>query len=83
MNNGILIIEAMSPSFNANTGDYSVGVAGYKIENGKRGNAVSEITIAGNMLDIFKNIIAGNDLEGKSAMDCPSLLIDGMTIAGS
>lgn len=83
MNNGILIIEAMSPSFNANTGDYSVGVAGYKIENGKRGSAVSEITIAGNMLDIFKNIIPGNDLEGKSAMDCPSLLIDGMTIAGS
>lgn len=83
MGNGLFIIEAMSPSFNPNTGDYSVGVAGIEIINGEKAGAISEITIAGNMTQIFASLIPANDLEGKSAIDCPSLLIDGMTIAGS
>ena len=83
MGNGLFIIEAMSPSFNPNTGDYSVGVAGMEIINGEKAGAISEITIAGNIIDMFANLIPANDLEGKSAIDCPSLLIDGMTIAGS
>ena len=82
-NNGLLVCEAMSPSFNPNTGDYSVGVSGRRIENGELTSPVSEITIAGNMKDIFKNITQANDLENKSAIDCPSLLIDGMIIGGS
>lgn len=82
-NNGLLVCEAMSPSFNPNTGDYSVGVSGRRIENGELTSAISEVTIAGNMKDIFKNITPANDLENKSAIDCPSLLIDGMIIGGS
>ncbi len=82
-NNGLLVSEAMSPSFNPNTGDYSVGVSGRIINNGELGAPVSEITIAGNMKEIFKNITQANDLENKSAIDCPSLLIDGMIIGGS
>lgn len=82
-NNGLLVSEAMSPSFNANTGDYSVGVSGRRIENGELTTPVSEITIAGNMKDIFRNITQANDLEDKSAIDCPSLLIDGMIIGGA
>ena len=81
--NGILVTEAMSPSFNANNGDYSVGVAGKEIVNGKLGRPVSEITIAGNVKDIFKTMIAADDNENKSAVDCPSLLIPMMTIAGA
>lgn len=81
-NNGIFVTETMSPSFNSNTGDYSVGVSGFKIENGVLTHAVNEITIAGNLLEIFKTIIAGNDLEGKGSTDCPSLLIENMMIAG-
>lgn len=82
-NNGLLVTEAMSPSFNPNNGDYSVGVAGFKIENGKIGAPVNEITIAGNMLDIFKSIIVCNDNEYKSSLDCSSILIPNMTIAGA
>lgn len=83
MGNGLLVVEAMSPSFNPNTGDYSVGVAGIEIVNGAKAGAVNEITIAGNMADMFASLIQANDLEQKSAIDCPSVLIDGMTIAGS
>lgn len=82
-NNGVFVTEAMSPSFNPNNGDYSVGVSGFMIENGFITFPVSEITIAGNILGIYKSIMVANDLEGKSSLDCPSILIDAMTIAGA
>ncbi|MBN8649689.1 MAG: TldD/PmbA family protein, partial [Caulobacterales bacterium] len=82
-NNGVFVTEAMSPSFNPNNGDYSVGVSGFMIENGQITYPVSEITIAGNILTIYKSLIAANDLENKSALDCPSLLLEAMTIAGA
>ncbi|WP_240007913.1 TldD/PmbA family protein [Pseudaquidulcibacter saccharophilus] len=81
--NGLLVTEAMSPSFNPNNGDYSVGVSGFEIVNGQKTGPVSEITIAGNVKDIFKTIIAADDNEHKSSIDCPSLLIPTMTIAGA
>lgn len=81
--NGIFVTEAMSPSFNPNNGDYSVGISGFMIENGELSFPISEITIAGNIIDIYKSIIVANDLEGKSALDCPSILIESMTIAGA
>ena len=64
------------------TGDYSRGASGYWIENGKLAYPVSELTVAGNLADIFKNIIPANDLERRHGMDSPSLLINGLTIAG-
>jgi PmbA protein len=80
---GLLVIETLSPSFNANTGDYSVGVSGMWFENGKIVRPVNEITVAGNMLDIYATMIPGNDNQGRSSLDCPSLLIPSMTIAGA
>jgi PmbA protein len=80
---GLLVIETLSPSFNPNTGDYSVGVAGQWFENGVIVRPVHEITVAGNMLDIYAGLIPGSDNQGRSSLDCPSLLIPAMTIAGA
>ncbi len=80
---GLMVIETLSPSFNANTGDYSVGVSGLWFENGVVVRPVNEITVAGNMLEIFATLIPGNDNQGRSSLDCPSLLIPSMTIAGA
>lgn len=80
---GLVVIETLSPSFNANTGDYSVGVSGLWFENGKVLRPVNEITVAGNMLEIYASLIPGNDNQGRSSLDCPSLLIPSMTIAGA
>ena len=79
---GLLITEMFGPSLNSNTGDYSVGVSGYKIESGMRSFPVSEITIAGNLAALYKTMIPGNDLKMDSATCAPSLLCEGLTIAG-
>jgi len=83
MGEGLLITEMFGPSVNANTGDYSVGVAGFKIENGQTSHPVSEITIAGNLLEMYKTLIPANDLIFDAATVAPSLLTQGLTIAGS
>lgn len=83
MGNGLLITEMFGPSLNSNTGDYSVGVAGFKIENGVRAFPVSEITIAGNLVEIYKTLIPANDLIYNRSTIAPSLLCEGITIAGS
>ena len=83
MNEGVLITEMFGPSLNSNTGDYSVGVAGIKIEKGERAFPISEITIAGNLKDAFKTIIPGNDLRMDGSTNAPSLLVEGLTVAGS
>jgi len=83
MGEGLLITEMFGPSLNANTGDYSVGVAGFKIENGQTSHPVSEITIAGNLLEMYKTLIPANDLIFDAATVAPSLLTQGLTIAGS
>lgn len=83
MGNGVLITEMFGPSLNSNTGDYSVGVAGVKIENGERAYPISEITIAGNLNEAFKTIIPANDIRFDGATNAPSLLVEGLTVAGS
>lgn len=83
MHEGLLITEMFGPSINANTGDYSVGVAGFKIENGQKAYPVSEITIAGNLLEMYKTIIPANNLIFDASTVAPSLLSQGLTIAGS
>ena len=79
---GLLITEMFGPSLNSNTGDYSVGVAGFKIENGLAAYPVSEITIAGNLLEMYKTLIPANDLVFDAATVAPSILTEGLTIAG-
>ncbi len=80
---GFLISEMFGPSLNSNTGDYSVGVSGYKIENGQRGFPVSEVTIAGNLREMFKTMIPANDLKLDGATNAPSILCEGLTLAGA
>ena len=66
------------------TGDYSRGASGLWIENGELTYPVQEITIAGNLKEMFLNITAiGNDLEFRGSTASPTLRIDGLTIAGS
>jgi len=83
MGEGLFITEMFGPSLNSNTGDYSVGIAGFAIENGERTYPVSEVTIAGNLLDMFKTITAADDLIMDSPVTCPSLLVESMVIAGA
>ncbi|MEM1410707.1 MAG: metallopeptidase TldD-related protein, partial [Pseudomonadota bacterium] len=62
---------------------FSVGCAGYAIENGEVAYPVSEITIAGNLLEMWANLQAGNDLYRRGSVNAPTLLIEHMTIAGN
>jgi PmbA protein len=79
---GLLVVETFSPSLNPNTGDYSVGVAGFWFENGQRAFPVSEVTVAGNLKDMYARMVPGGDLDRRGGIDAPSLLIDDLTIAG-
>jgi PmbA protein len=81
---GLYVTETMGFGVNLVTGDYSQGAAGMWIENGELAYPVEEITIAGNLKDMYKNISAiGNDLVFRTAIAAPTLRIEGMTIAGS
>lgn len=83
MQRGLLVTELIGHGVNIVTGDYSRGAVGYWIENGEIQFPVHEITIAGNLRDMLRNIVAiGNDLEKRSAIWTGSVLIDGMTVAG-
>ncbi len=80
---GLYVTELMGQGVNMVTGDYSRGASGLWIENGQLTFPVQEITIAGNLEQMFQNITAiGNDLEFRSSVASPTLLVDGMTIAG-
>ncbi len=80
---GLYIIDLLGFGVNLVTGDYSRGATGIWIENGELTYPVEEITVAGNLGDMLNNISEiGNDLEFRSAVSCPTLRIDGMTIAG-
>jgi PmbA protein len=81
---GLYVTEVMGFGVNLVTGDYSQGAAGLWIENGELAYPVEEITIAGNLKDMYRNISAiGNDLHFRSSSAAPTLRIEGMTIAGS
>ena len=79
---GLLVTSMFGPSLNANTGDWSAGVSGFWFENGEIAYPVNEITVAGNLIDLYSRIVPGSDLEFRRASNSPSLLIDGVTIAG-
>jgi PmbA protein len=81
---GLYVTSLMGFGVNVVTGDYSRGATGLWIENGQLTYAVEEVTIAGNLAGMLKNVSAiGNDLVFRGAVASPTLRIDGMTIAGA
>jgi PmbA protein len=80
---GFYVMEMMGSAVNGVTGDYSRGAAGYWIENGVLTYPISEVTIAGNLNDMFKAITPADDLEFRYGVNAPTLRIDGMTLAGA
>ena len=75
--------ELLGMGVNQVTGDYSRGAAGFWVENGELAFPVQEITIAGNLKDIFKGILAvGSDVIVRGSRQCGSILVDRMTLAG-
>jgi PmbA protein len=84
MNTGLLVTELIGQGVNIVTGNYSRGAAGFWVENGQIQYPVEEITIAGNLKDMFKNIVAiGNDVDLRGNTRTGSILIESMAIAGS
>lgn len=80
---GLLVTEVMGQGVNVVTGDYSRGAAGFWVENGEIQYPVSEITIAGNLKDMFTKIVAvGSDIETRSQIQTGSILLDSMKVAG-
>lgn len=79
---GLLVTDMFGPQINSNTGDYSVGCSGVWFEAGAEAYPVSEITIAGNLLDMYKALVAADDLEFRGATNAPTLLVGAMMIAG-
>jgi PmbA protein len=79
---GLFVTDMFSPSLNMNTADWSVGVAGYWFENGEVVHPVSEITVAGNLLDIFKRLRCGADADNRGSLEIASLIVDDLAIGG-
>lgn len=83
MGKGLLVTELMGQGVNTVTGDYSRGAAGFWVENGEIQFPVSEITIAGNLKEMFKNIVAiGDDIEKRGSVQTGSVMIAQMQVAG-
>ena len=82
IDNGFYVTELIGMGVNNVTGDYSRGAGGFWIENGEIAYPVNEITIAGNLRDMFQNMTPADDLEFKRATNAPTVRVDGMTIAG-
>jgi PmbA protein len=79
---GFYVTDLIGSGVNGVTGDYSRGAAGFWIENGELTYAVSEVTIAGHLLDIFKSLTPANDLAFRYGVNAPTARIEGLTIAG-
>lgn len=80
---GLYVTEMMGSGVNGVTGDYSRGASGFWIENGRIAYPVSELTVAGNLKEMFLNLEPADDLEHRYGMDAPTIRIDGMTVAGT
>ncbi len=79
---GFYVTDLIGMGVNMVTGDYSRGASGFWIENGKRTYAVSEVTIAGHLLDIFRTLTPANDLEFRYGTNAPTVRLEGLTVAG-
>lgn len=80
---GLLVTDLIGQGVNGVTGDYSRGAAGFWFENGKPVQAVSEITLASNLKDMFARLVPASDVDARYSIAAPSVLIEGVTIAGS
>lgn len=79
---GFYVTDLIGHGVNGLTGDYSMGAAGFAIRDGQIAEPVSEVTIAGNLKDMFRNLTPANDLEFRRGTNVPTLRVDGMTLAG-
>ena len=84
MGTGLLVTELMGQGLNMVTGDYSRGAGGYWVENGEIQFPVQEVTIAGNLRDMYRNLVAvGSDLDTRGSLRTGSVLLEQMKVAGS
>jgi PmbA protein len=79
---GLLVTSTFGASLNPNNGDWSVGVSGFWFEDGEIAYPVNEITVAGNLPHMYSRVVVGSDLEIRGAANAPSLLVEGVAIAG-
>ncbi|MBV8790858.1 MAG: TldD/PmbA family protein [Pseudolabrys sp.] len=79
---GFYVTDLIGSGVNGVTGDYSRGASGFWIENGHRTYAVSEVTIAGHLLDMFRRLTPANDLEFRYGINAPTIRLEGLTVAG-
>ena len=83
MGRGLYVTELMGQGVNPVSGDYSRGASGFWVENGEIGRPVHELTIAANLKDLYRNIVAlGDDLDARGNVRAPSVLVESMTVAG-
>ncbi|MFV1874333.1 TldD/PmbA family protein [Nioella sp.] len=83
MGTGLLITSMIGSSINPNTGDYSRGASGFWVENGELAYPVNECTVAGNLRDMLRTIVPANDARTHLSHVVPSLLVEGLTLAGA
>lgn len=83
MGTGLLVTSMIGTTINPNTGDYSRGASGFWVENGEIAYPVNECTVAGNLRDMLRRIVPANDARGYLSRVVPSILIEGMTLAGT
>jgi PmbA protein len=79
---GVYLTELIGMGVNILTGDYSRGAGGFRIRNGTLAEPLSELTVAGNLIDMFARLVPASDLEFRHAVNAPTVRIDGMTVAG-
>ena len=79
---GLLVTELIGQGVNPVTGDYSRGASGFRIEKGRIAGPVAEITIAGNLLQMYRALTPASDLEFRHSVNAPTLRVDGMTVGG-
>lgn len=79
---GVIVTSMFGPSVNSDTGDWSAGASGFWFENGVIAYPVNEITVAGNLIDMYSRLVPASDLEIRGTMDTPSLFIDGLSVGG-
>ena len=83
MGRGLVVTSLLGASINPTTGDYSRGAAGFWVEGGRISHPVNECTIAGNLRDMLMTLVPADDARPWRSMTVPSLLVDGMTVAGA
>ena len=79
---GFYVTDLIGMGVNQVTGDYSRGASGFWIVNGKRSYPVSEVTIAGNLIEMFRELTPADDLEFRFGTNAPTVRVEGLTVAG-